>query len=173
MIVALLGIVKAGGAYVPLDPEYPASRLAFMLEDTAAPVLLTQAKLRERLPTYGGQIISLDADWAEIAGESEDNPKVALGAHNLAYVIYTSGSTGTPKGVCITHASLCNLIRWHQQAYEVSPADRATQIAGPAFDASVWELWPYLTAGASVHIPNEATRLDAARLVRWLIEEQI
>jgi amino acid adenylation domain-containing protein/FkbM family methyltransferase len=173
MVVGLLGILKAGGAYVPLDAEYPASRLAFVLEDTAAPVLLTKPKLPKRLPAYAGRTVALDTDWAEIARERKDNPKVPLGARNLAYVIYTSGSTGQPKGVCITHASLRNLIRWHQQAYEVSPADRATQIAGPAFDASAWELWPYLTAGASVYMPNEATRLNAARLVRWLIEQQI
>ena len=94
-------------------------------------------------------------------------------AQSLAYVIYTSGSTGQPKGVEITHASLCNLIGWHQRAYEISPSDRATQIAGPAFDASVWELWPYLTAGASVHLPDEATRLNPAALVRWLVGERI
>ncbi len=96
-----------------------------------------------------------------------------MSPEQLAYVIYTSGSTGRPKGVPITHASLCNLICWHQQAYAVKPSDRATQIAGPAFDASVWEIWPYLTAGASVHIPDDSTRLDARRLVRWLSERQI
>ena len=88
-------------------------------------------------------------------------------------IINTSGSTGQPKGVSITHASLCNLVYWHRQAYEVTPADRATQIAGPAFDASVWELWPYLAAGASVHIPDDTMRLDPARLVRWLMEQKI
>jgi non-ribosomal peptide synthase protein (TIGR01720 family) len=88
-------------------------------------------------------------------------------------VIYPSGSTGRPKGVPITHASLFNLVCWHQETYQVSPADRATQIAGPAFDASVWEIWPYLTAGASVHIPDTATRLDAGRLVRWLVDRRV
>src|SRR5256885_16242626 len=87
--------------------------------------------------------------------------------------MYRSGSTGRPKGVPITHASLFNLIFWHQQAYGVKPSDRATQIAGPAFDGSVWELWPYLTSGASVHIPDDSTRLDAGLMVRWLAERQI
>src|SRR5256885_16303916 len=169
MVVGLLGILKAGGAYVPLDPDYPASRLTFMLDDTAAPVLLTQASLRERLTQYTGRQVSLDADWPQIAREGQDDPSVHVAARSLAYVIYTSGSTGRPKGVPITHSSLFNLICWHQRAYGVSPADRASQIAGPAFDASAWEIWPYLTAGASVHIPDDATRLDAAPLVRWQI----
>src|SRR5205814_1960229 len=90
-----------------------------------------------------------------------------MSPQQLAYVIYTSGSTGHPKGVPIEHASLFNLICWHQQAYDVKPDDRATQIAGPAFDGSVWEVWPYLTAGASVHIPDASTRLDAGLMVRW------
>ena len=96
-----------------------------------------------------------------------------MSAEQLAYVMYTSGSTGQPKGVAVTHASLCNLVHWHRRAYEVTPADRATQIAGPAFDASVWELWPYLTAGASVHIPDDGTRLDPVRLVAWLAQQRI
>jgi len=91
----------------------------------------------------------------------------------IAYIIYTSGSTGRPKGVPITHVSLFNLICWHQHAYDVRPADRATQVAGPAFDASVWEIWPYLTAGASVHIPDNFTRSDVGRLVRWLVDQEI
>ena len=111
MVVGILGILKAGGAYVPLDPDYPAPRLAFMLEDTAAPVLLTQASLRERLPAYAGRTVSLDADWAEIARERADNPKVPVGARNLAYVIYTSGSTGRPKGTCIEHRSVVRLVK--------------------------------------------------------------
>src|SRR5256885_11191927 len=87
--------------------------------------------------------------------------------------MYRSGWTGRPMGVPIKHASLFNLIFWHQQADGVKPSDRATQIAGPAFDGSVWELWPYLTAGASVHISDDSTRLDAGLMVRWLAERQI
>jgi acyl-coenzyme A synthetase/AMP-(fatty) acid ligase len=94
-------------------------------------------------------------------------------AANLAYVIYTSGSTGRPKGVEIPHAGVVNLVAWHQRVYHVTPADRATQIAGPAFDASVWELWPYLTAGASIHIPAEQTRTSPRQLLDWLVAEAI
>jgi amino acid adenylation domain-containing protein len=94
-------------------------------------------------------------------------------ANDLAYVIFTSGSTGRPKGVEITHGGLLNLVTWHQHDFRVSSADRATQLASPGFDAAVWELWPYLTSGASVHIPDEETRLSPERLRDWLVAEAI
>jgi amino acid adenylation domain-containing protein len=172
LLVGRLAVWKAGGAYVPIDPEYPAERVRFMLEDAQAVAVLTQQTLSGKLPVT-------DLPWVDVQAAADRGPTGSgSGAESwspeqLAYVIYTSGSTGRPKGVPIRHASLCNLIYWHQQAYQVSPADRATQIAGPGFDASVWELWPYLTAGASVHIPEEATRLNAARLVHWLAEQGI
>src|SRR4051812_34219357 len=134
--------------------------------------MLTQRSFSSALPVSKAAILRLDdeEDWLI---SSSPGRSAASSPEQLAYVIYTSGSTGRPKGVPITHANLFNLICWHQQAYGVTPADRATQIAGPAFDASVWEVWPYLTAGASLHIPDESTRLDAGRLVRWLAEQQI
>jgi len=174
MLVGLLAVWKAGGAYVPIDREYPAERVRFMLENTDAVVVLTQKHLAGALPPTDAAILHLDAEEPRIAASSERRAERSpMSPEQLAYVIYTSGSTGRPKGVPIKHASLFNLICWHQRAYEVSPADRATQIAGPAFDASVWEIWPYLTAGASVHIPDDSTRLDAGLLVRWLAEQQI
>src|SRR5206468_8476146 len=91
----------------------------------------------------------------------ESAPRAKVSADNLAYVIYTSGSTGTPKGVELSHRGLVNLLTWHQHAYRVTPQDWATQLAGFSFDASVWELWPYLTAGASIHIVDDETRASA------------
>jgi acyl-CoA synthetase (AMP-forming)/AMP-acid ligase II/acyl carrier protein len=88
-------------------------------------------------------------------------------------VIYTSGSTGQPKGVEITHGNLANLVDWHIQAFSVSEIDRATQVAGPGFDAAVWEIWPYLAVGASIHIPSREARLSAANLRDWLLAEKI
>jgi amino acid adenylation domain-containing protein len=173
MLVAMLAILKAGGAYVPLDPAYPKERLAFMLDDTALPVLLTQAKLTANLPSHKARIVCVDSGWPLIEGESSENPdRVAL-ATNLAYVIYTSGSTGKPKGVPIEHRGLVNLIAWHQRVYEVKPSDRATQIAAPSFDASVMEIWPILTAGASLFLPDDETRIAPARLIQWLERERI
>ncbi len=143
------GNYESGAAYVPMDPAYPAERLAFMMQDAAMPVVLTQAHLLDKLATDKHACICLDRDWEKIAVESEEAPQVAFQPDQLAYVIYTSGSTGTPKGVMVEHRSLLNLISWHQRTYEVTAATRATQIAGTAFDASVWETWPYLTKGST------------------------
>jgi amino acid adenylation domain-containing protein len=168
MVIGLLGILKAGGAYVPLDPAYPPERLAFMLADAQVAVLVTERRFREEFAEHRGTVVCLDADWAAIAFESGANVVSTVTAHNLAYVIYTSGSTGRPKGVEIQHASVVNLVTWHGHVYDVTPADRATQLAGLAFDASVWELWPYLAAGASVHLADHATRTSPHQLVAWL-----
>ena len=99
MIVALLATLKAGGAYVPLDPDYPAERLAFMLKDCGARVLLTEESLRERLPHTVAQTLSLDTEQERLARQPRTNPDGTVSPHHLAYVIYTSGSTGRPKGV--------------------------------------------------------------------------
>src|SRR2546422_936741 len=105
MVVGLMGILKAGGAYVPLDPEYPRERLAYMLADTAAPVLLTQARLKERLPQHRAHTVCLEEGWAAIARQPVVNPVNYAQPQNLAYCIYTSGSTGRPKGVGLLHAN--------------------------------------------------------------------
>jgi amino acid adenylation domain-containing protein len=173
MLTGLLAILKAGGAFVPLDPSYPAERLAFMLEDARLSVVLTEQRWLQRLPEGQAQLVCMDAGRESFADESTKNLHNNVTLANLAYVIYTSGSTGTPKGVAVTHGSLINLVRWHQRVYEVSSADRATQVAGLAFDASVWEVWPYLTAGASIHIADEETRLSPEKLVAWLNDELI
>jgi amino acid adenylation domain-containing protein len=182
MVAAKLAVWMAGGAYVPLDPAYPAERLKFMLEDAQMPVLLTQRSLRDQLRFGIPNLKLVCVDELLEARTKNENEQMGSIAHsalctphsgNLAYVIYTSGSTGQPKGVEIEHRSLVNLITWHQRAYQVTPADRATQIATPAFDASVWELWPYLACGASIHLPDEETRLSSKKLLRWLAEKKI
>ena len=172
MVVGLLGILKAGGAYVPLDPSYPDERLRFMLADAAVKVLITQEDLLERLPREM-PVISIDRLWNELDAESDVNLEPVTTGQDLAYVIYTSGSTGRPKGVEIEHRGVMNLISWHQRYYDVSASDRATQLASQAFDASVWEIWPYLTAGASVYIVDEDTRATPHKLLTWLSEHEI
>ncbi|MBI4241077.1 MAG: amino acid adenylation domain-containing protein [Candidatus Rokubacteria bacterium] len=173
LVVGILGILKAGGAYLPIDPGYPAERLGFMLDDARVAVLLTQERLREKLPVGSTKVIPLDSGWDAMAEESEEDPGVATSLDNLAYVIYTSGSTGRPKGVEIQHAGLLNLVTWHRRVYAVTPTDRATHLAGLGFDATVWELWPYLTAGASLHMPPEEIRVSSSRLLEWLATERI
>jgi len=173
IVVGCLAIMKAGGAYVPLDPAYPEQRLAFMVEDAGAQIILTKEPQREKLSGAGATVFCLDTGWDEIAGNSDKNLSSRVLPDNLAYMIYTSGSTGQPKGVEIQHNALMNLVSWHQRVYDVKPTDRATQVAGPGFDAAVWELWPYLTAAASIHIPDQATVNAPSDLLRWLDHERI
>ena len=173
LVVGALGILKAGGAYLPLDPSYPQERLAFMLNDAEVAILVTGPSLETSLPSGTWGVVSLDADGTSPGAVELDVPPSLARADNLAYVIYTSGSTGLPKGVEILHSGLANLVAWHQRAFAVTPSDRATQIASPAFDAAVWELWPYLTAGASVYIPDELTRVDPRMLRDWLVAQEI
>ena len=112
MVIAMLGILKAGGAYVPLDPAYPSDRLAYMLANSIASVLLTQDQFVERLPDGDAQVICLEAEWEVISTQSDRNLTNHATPENLAYVIYTSGSTGKPKGVMMGHGALVNLICW-------------------------------------------------------------
>jgi amino acid adenylation domain-containing protein len=173
MIVALLGVLKAGAAYVPLDPDYPAERLAFMINGTRAAMCLTQQRHLPNFPTVCAEIVCLDTDGKIAAEEYVENPVTGVTPENPAYIIYTSGSTGTPKGVEIRHAGLTNLVKWHQRVYGPRSGDRATQLTSPAFDASVWETWPYLAAGASIHVPDEETRRSPSILLNWLARSAI
>jgi amino acid adenylation domain-containing protein len=198
MVVASLAVLAAGGAYLPLDPAYPRERLMFMLGDSGARVLLVRDELRHVLPeSLPLPVLALDRPWAAPgapaagngaadppmgadlpAGDPADaalagGPDAGAAPSQLAYVIYTSGSTGRPKGVEVSHAGLANLVRWHRAAYDVGPEVRATVLAGPAFDASVWEVWPYLAAGASVHIPAAEERSSPPLLLAWLAAAEI
>jgi amino acid adenylation domain-containing protein/non-ribosomal peptide synthase protein (TIGR01720 family) len=172
-LIGLLGVLKAGGAYLPLDPDYPQERLAFLLKDARASLLLTQSHLIEHVPREVAQMICLDTDWPLIARSPEKGLPARALPTNLAYVIYTSGSTGKPKGVQVSHHNLRNLLSWHIQSYSIHPGDRATQVASVAFDACVWEVWPYLVSGACLHLPTEDIRLSATQLRDWLIEQGI
>ncbi|WP_316186189.1 non-ribosomal peptide synthase/polyketide synthase [Bradyrhizobium sp. SZCCHNR31011] len=170
MVVALLGILKAGGAYLPLDPSYPAERLAYMMDDAMAPVLLTQANLVERLAAGTASVVRLDADWPEIARHPDTAPSTSCTPANLAYVIYTSGSTGRPKGVMNAHRGIVNRLAWMQAAYQLTPDDRVLQKTPFGFDVSVWEFfWP-LAHGAELVIARPGGHQDPAYLAE-LIEQ--
>jgi aspartate racemase len=169
MVVATLAILKTGGAYVPLDPAYPKERIAFMLEDTGAPVLVTQSGLRERLPAYAGKLVELDGDGKQIAGESAQDPPAQASAQSLAYVIYTSGSTGRPKGTLVEQGSVVRLVK-NTNFIELGPQDVLLQFAPISFDASTLEIWGPLLNGAKL-VVAPAGRLSLEELA-GLIQER-
>ncbi|MEU7898409.1 amino acid adenylation domain-containing protein [Nonomuraea sp. NPDC049152] len=146
LVVALLAVLKAGGAYVPLDPEYPRHRLAFMLADSGARVLLTQRHLREALPGGSVKPVLLEDDF----DEPSDDLDPVTGPDDAAYLIYTSGSTGRPKAVVNSHRGIVNRLAWMQDRFGLTPSDVVMQKTPTSFDVSVWEFfWP-LVQGASL-----------------------
>jgi amino acid adenylation domain-containing protein len=170
LVAAALAVWKAGAAYLPLDLAHPAERRAELVADAGAALTLT---LDRWAGGSLGRILRLDADRESWAGESGEDLERTTGPGDDAYVIYTSGSTGRPKGVEVPHGGLANLIAWHLQAYGVTPADRASLVASPAFDAAVWEIWPPLAAGASLHVPPRDAAASPAALPAWLAAEGI
>ena len=173
MIVGALAVLKAGGAYLPLDPSYPMDRLTFLWKDSQATILVTGQCLVDALPLRSEHVVALNPE-GQLARNQVTKPAAAQSkAKDLAYVIYTSGSTGQPKGVEITRGGLLNLIRWHHRAFRITPNDRASHLSALGFDAAVWELWPYLTKGASVHLPDGLAVNDPEAVRDWLISQKI
>jgi amino acid adenylation domain-containing protein len=202
LVVAMLAVLRAGAAYLPVDPSTPVERVATILEDAGVELVLAEEALAERLAGYAGEVVVLGTPLPPAPsptrgeGEHDDGtaqearprngghrgqvlrassePGGGLTPEHLAYVIYTSGSTGTPKGVAVTHGGLANLTDWHRNAFCVTDADRATQLAGLGFDASVWETWPYLAAGAELHlVADEEVRTSPEALRDFLVERRI
>lgn len=160
LIVSILAITKAGGVYIPLDADYPEQRLAFMLDDIKAGILLTQSNLLDQLPEFSRQIICLDRHGPEIERYKTDNPDVVLSATNLIYVMYTSGSTGQPKGVCVEHRNVVRLVK-ETNYIEMGPAETFLLSAPVSFDASTMEIWGSLLNGASLVIyPDQQLSTD-------------
>jgi non-ribosomal peptide synthetase component F len=157
MVVGLLGILKAGGAYVPLDPDYPSERLAYMLNDSQMPVLVTTQKLSTGLPEHQARVVCLDLDWGINSPESDVAPVSGVKAENLAYVIYTSGSTGKPKGVAIAHRNLVNAYLAWEDAYQLrSLCTSHLQMASFSFDVFSGDWVRALCSGAKLVIcPRE------------------
>jgi amino acid adenylation domain-containing protein/non-ribosomal peptide synthase protein (TIGR01720 family) len=173
LVVALLAIFKAGGAYVPLDLAYPAERIAFLLTDSAATVLLTEGQLAEALPPFPGEIVRIDADRERIAALPAERLAVVGGPAHLAYIIYTSGSTGRPKGVQVTHANVLRLFAATQERFGFGPADVWTFFHSVAFDFSVWEIWgALLYGGRLVIVPHEVSR-SPWLFLDLLVREQV
>jgi amino acid adenylation domain-containing protein len=173
-VISALAVLKTGAAYLPLDSSIPADRAGFILADSASSILLAHRGKSTGVNAGSCRIFELDGnDAAGIASMSTQSLKIESTSQSLAYVIYTSGSTGQPNGVEITHANLLNLIHWHQSAFGITARDRASQVAGLGFDAAAWEIWPHLTAGASLHIADDITRRSPRALCAWLVSEKI
>jgi len=185
LIVGILGILKAGGAYVPLDPAYPRERLSFILNDSHAAIIVTQATLLDRLPATRRDVtlsengvalplaVCLDEDWPRIAENSTSNPVAATQPTNLAYVIYTSGSTGQPKGVLIPHAQAMRLFTATDAWYHFGPDDVWTLFHSYAFDFSVWELWGALLYGGRLVVVPRLVAQSTDAFYDLLASEQV
>jgi amino acid adenylation domain-containing protein len=163
--------MKAGGAFLPLDLSWPVQRLRRLIEDAGASVLIAGEDQAPLLASEARPCIcpQRDALLSSRFPPPDSDPR----PEDLAYLIYTSGSTGEPKGVEITHANLANLVDWHNHAFAVGAGDRASHLAGLGFDAAVWEIWPYLAAGASVALAPDAVRTAPDLLQGWLLEQKI
>ncbi|HEY6186087.1 MAG TPA: amino acid adenylation domain-containing protein [Pyrinomonadaceae bacterium] len=170
MIVALLGIMKAGGAYVPLDPSYPSERLAFMIDDAAVPILLTEERHLDK--AFAQLVVCPDMDWHLIAGEATDNPSNASDADNLAYVIYTSGSTGQPKGVCVSHRAVNRLV-FNTNYVSLDHTERVAQVSNSSFDAATFEIWGALLHGAELVIIERDVALSPHEFAAEILERSI
>jgi amino acid adenylation domain-containing protein len=172
MAVGLLGVLKAGGAFIPLDPAYPRDRLAFMVDDSCVPVLLTQERLRGRLPAGGASVVVLDAPGA-LDGWPADDPRVDVARDDPAYVIYTSGSTGVPRGAIVSHGGVVNHALAAAELFDLSPEDRVLQFASLSFDIAVEELFPAWARGATVVLRGGDEILEPSRFSRWVDERRI
>jgi len=170
---AALAVLKAGAAYLPLEVKFPERRLQAMVESAQVSIVLTDSAARKSALTGKLKAIDLHACATEINSCSSDFETTPSSASQLAYVIFTSGSTGVPKPVAVGHNSLLNLVEWHNRAFNITAADRASQLASIGFDAAVWELWPYLAAGASVHFVDDDIRTDPVKLRDYLVRENI
>ncbi|MDX1952415.1 MAG: amino acid adenylation domain-containing protein [Verrucomicrobiota bacterium] len=172
MLVGIVGILKAGGAYVPLDPSYPKERLAFVMDDTRTPVLITQPHLAVKLPEHQAKVVMLGAAHALLHSEPGENPVTSATGENLSYVIYTSGSTGKPKGVLITHRALINSTKARIHYYR-EPIQNYLLISSFSFDSSIAGIFWTLSQGGTVTLPEEGQHQDPAALARLIHSKKV
>ena len=171
--VALLGVLKAGGACVPIDPDYPQERIALMLQEVDAPILVTEADLKANMQEVTSEAIYLPRDWQDFEGGSDDNPVDGASADNLAYVIFTSGSTGRPRGVELSHLGLVNHNAAAVRLYQLEPSDRVLQFSSLSFDIAVEEIFPTWMAGGTLVIRPDDLSLVPADFLDWIRENRI
>jgi aspartate racemase len=172
LMIALLGVLKAGGACLPLDPEYPRERLAYMLKDSQAAVLLTQSGIVPELASMSHTVL-LEPGLEILQGQERTNPRAGATPDNLAYVIYTSGSTGQPRGVLLTHRGLVNHHVAAIQLYGLQQRDRVLQFSSISFDIAIEEIWPTWIAGATLTLRTERMPMGGSEFLRWIGQRQI
>ena len=173
MIVGMLGILKAGGAYVPIDPAYPRERVAFMLADCGASILVTQERLLESLPDHDARVLCIDRDWPVIARAPAQNPALVTTPDHLAYLIYTSGSTGRPKAALLAHRGLCNLSEAQRRAFGVGPHSRVLQFSSLSFDASTFDFMMALPKGAALYVGTREQLQPGPELLDFIRRHEI
>ncbi len=173
MVAGLMAVSKSGAAYVPLDPGYPAERLVFMLEDTQAPILLTESSLVEEFPPHDAEMILIDEQWPQISTCNHENPDVSVSAKDLAYVIYTSGSTGRPKGAVLNHQGRVNNFCDFNRRYNIGPGDRLLGLASISFDMSVYDVFGTLGCGGCLVVADSTTTQGAANWSRLMVKQGI
>ncbi|HKG14117.1 MAG TPA: amino acid adenylation domain-containing protein, partial [Pyrinomonadaceae bacterium] len=172
MVVGILATLKAGGAYLPLDPAYPSERLAFMLEDSGASVILSHEQALPNLPEHRARLILLDEETGDAVPPAE-SPRAAASPDNMAYVIYTSGSTGTPKAVAVTHSNVTRLLASTESLFGFSVRDAWTMFHSYAFDFSVWELWGALAYGGRLVVVPSMVARSADAFLSLLRDEEV
>src|SRR5581483_4078832 len=173
MVVGLLGILKAGGAYVPLDPAYPKDRIAYIMEDASAPVLITQQSLLPGLPEQQAEVVLIDADWSSVASRSGDDLECISQPPNLAYVIYTSGSTGKPKGVQLEHRSVVNFLCTMRDEPGITENDVVAAVTTLCFDIAGLEIYLPLVTGARVVVISREEASDGKKLEARMLQAGI
>ena len=173
MVTGLLGILKAGGTYIPLDPMFPADRIAFMLEDSAAPFVLTESSLLDAVPDSSAHVIVLDNEADAVSNSAADKPAVEISADSLAYIIYTSGSTGKPKGVQLRHRNVLNFLHAMADKPGFSADNTLLAVTTISFDISVLELFLPLTRGGTVVVADKEMAADGHQLVTALNQHNV
>ncbi|MFF3459222.1 amino acid adenylation domain-containing protein [Streptomyces sp. NPDC002730] len=172
MVIALLAVLKAGGGYVPLDPGYPAERLTAMLDDVAAPLVVTRAGLKGRLAPGAARTLVLDEVAEELANAPAHAPAAQAASDSLAYILFTSGSTGRPKGVMVEHRSVLRLVCGTDYV-SFGPAERFAQVADASFDALTFELWGALLHGGALFVIDADQLLTPGGLAAALSEHGV
>ncbi len=171
--IALLAVMKSGGACVPLDPKYPQERLAYMLEDAQARVLITQKGMLAGKAPAGCETLMLAEITEALAGQPSDNPETGVGPRDIAYVIYTSGSTGKPRGVLLRHAGLVNYVTAMSRKCGIGPNDRMLQFCSISFDIAVEEIFTTWVSGATLVMRPADMPLAVPEFLAWVAQQRI